>query len=245
MTEQKQPQAGEYWQKDGKRLCVIGTKKNGVPVGETECGNLIPFLPIHDWQHLPDCDSFDWQPEVWPKLYVHCDADCDWCVEQYKVDRIRVHRVTGVEDQPWVAMYSTNIADGTWIKVTEAEALARVKPVESPDDWVTQDRVPSRSGIDQRRYRYSDSTYGEWDDSGCIAWDERRVKMHGATSGSATLELRCRRKDLPPVESPKPVTVRLWRSPGLLSVVAADDPPTIHWQEIKHDGYKFYVEEQR
>ena len=135
MTEQKQPQAGEYWQKEYTRVCVIGTKKNRLTVGETECGTLIPFLPIHDWQHLPDCDSFDWQPEVWPKWYVHCDADWDWCVEQYKVDRIRVHRVTGVEDHPWVAMYSTNIADGTWIKVTEAEALARVTPAEVWPKW--------------------------------------------------------------------------------------------------------------
>ena len=61
----KQPQAGEWWQKDGTRVCVIGTKKkNGLTIGEMQSGNLIPFLPVNDWQHLPDCDSFDWQPEV-------------------------------------------------------------------------------------------------------------------------------------------------------------------------------------
>ena len=240
---EKQPQAGEWWQKEDTRVFIIGTKKNGLTVGETECGNLIPFMSIHGWQHLPECDSFKWQPEVWPKLYVHCDADCDWCVEQYKVDRIRVHRVTGVEDQPWVAMYSTNIADGTWIKVTEAEALARVKPVESPDDWVTQDRVPPRHGIDQ--VQWSDWESSRWIYAGGD-WHLPEVHSYRDEEDDTVLHVRCRRKDLPPVELPKRVTVRLiGRRSGDVRWQELDESFDAHDIEIKHDGYKFYFEVQR
>ena len=203
----KQPQAGEYWQKEYTRVCVVGTKKNGLTVGETECGNLISFMSIHDWQHLPECDSFKWQPEEFCSMcgvnpVIPGTAGCNDCTE-FALDAVRA-------------------------------------PVESPDDWVeiTDPNHEPRDGVDW----FNGGPSGQW-----IIHEPRHVRstLKEYQQSWPMGRFRCRRKDLPPVPSPKPVTVRLWRSPGLLSVVAADDPPTIHWQEIKHDGYKFYVEGQR
>jgi len=69
--------------------------------------------------------------------------------------------------------------------------------IESPDDWVTQDRVPARPGIDDRRYVWNNRTGAtSWDDSAVLCWPHGAV--HGAQINNSTLELRCRRRDLPP-----------------------------------------------
>lgn len=65
-----------------------------------------------------------------------------------------------------------------------------VETIESPDDWVTQDRVPCRPGIDQ--FRSGDG--GAWINP--LSYNH----VHGV--GGA--QLRCRRKDLPPVEEVYP-----------------------------------------
>lgn len=67
----------------------------------------------------------------------------------------------------------------------------------SPDDWVTQDRVPARPGIDERRYRYSDGSCGAWNNSAAMNWS--KPARHGDSGSSAVVELRCRRKDYPNV----------------------------------------------
>jgi hypothetical protein len=69
----KEPQAGEYWQhkihtKD--RAYFIGRTPEGEMVwqceGDTiESGNLDWSL----WQHLPECDSWEWQPDPYPHYY--------------------------------------------------------------------------------------------------------------------------------------------------------------------------------
>jgi hypothetical protein len=179
--------------------------------------------------------------EVWPKWYVHNDPSRDWCVEQFKEDRCRVHRATGVkDDQLWIEMYNVHVNDGTWLKVTEAEALARVtpiEPVESPDDWVTQDRVPARPGIDQRAY--ADGTRVTlWEDAKCLDWD--KPAMHGTKINNTTLEIRCRRKDLPAKQpATKRVPVRLYFRKDDGVVVQADEMPDDRFTEI-HGS--FYVE---
>lgn len=437
MTEQKQPQAGEWWQKEDTRLCIVGTKKNGVTVGEMQSGALIPFMAIHDWQHLPDCDSFDWRPEVWPKWYVPRDRSlsafvkktssvkADFTSQIGTIPNVPIHvddhhwievtesealaRVKPVEVWPkyfvgkhwgpedayvrvdndsypsvWVIqsgkekLHGDNyrqIVDGmkswSWVEVTEDEALARVKPVEvypqywttlfvasdvayvvreeagwycvmktgennrklmsgkfssegrtqitkeqasallspqeSPDDWVeitdpehvrrACDFVKGTTGHPDKwtpcvaTVGYSQAAYPDskircrrkdlpplpspddrtdeyrilGDNERTVSTDERMYQrsqnswskitaMGGWETGMTVKELRTkfkswhdvvvRRKDLPAVESPKRVAVRLWRSPGGLSVVAADDPPTMHWQEIKNDGNGFYFEVQ-
>ena len=60
--------------------------------------------------------------------------------------------------------------------------------------WVTQDRVPARIGIDE--YRYAEYAGGRWfpvHKNGGWEKDWR----HGDANHAGTLDLRCRRKDLP------------------------------------------------
>ena len=64
----KQPQAGEWWQQiDGtKYLCIAKNKHNETiwQVKDSGFRSLVGDYYWKHWQHLPDCDSFDWQPEV-------------------------------------------------------------------------------------------------------------------------------------------------------------------------------------
>jgi len=87
-------------------------------------------------------------------------------------------------------------------------------PKESPDDWVTQDRVEYRKGIDQRRWVCLETkkTVVDWQ------FTENQIAdggpaVHGHCGKTVRLELRCRRKDLPafavpPLPERTPVT--LW-----------------------------------
>ncbi len=72
---------------------------------------------------------------------------------------------------------------------------------ESPDDWVTQDRVRERPGVDQWRFINRDAV-GVWND--CIN-GQSAYGFHGDVDEfGSRLEIRCRRKDLPPLpESPQ------------------------------------------
>lgn len=62
----KQPQAGEWWQADdGSRARIIGVMIDGDVMYETKIGRAYNGgYDWSDWQHLPDCDSFEWKPEV-------------------------------------------------------------------------------------------------------------------------------------------------------------------------------------
>jgi hypothetical protein len=71
---------------------------------------------------------------------------------------------------------------------------------EDPEEWVTQDRVPARPDIDQERWVDNCGTpTGPWD------YSITNYLQHGDTEGTGyRLELRFRRKDLPPLPEPKP-----------------------------------------
>jgi hypothetical protein len=64
--------------------------------------------------------------------------------------------------------------------------------IESPDDWVTQDRVPYRSGVDE--CRWSDSEKWLSGQSGVSTY---RHGQAGPSYGNG-FQIRCRRRDLPP-----------------------------------------------
>jgi hypothetical protein len=88
--------------------------------------------------------------------------------------------------------------------LTEAEAMALLnKPAEDPEEWVTQDRVPARVGIDYQRW-------SDWMDDEAIEVRSGFTSvgmMHGDTKqDEIRLELRCRRKDLPPIQ-PQPAPI--------------------------------------
>ena len=56
----EKPKAGEWWEKEGVRLRVIGEKRNGLTVGEHECGSIDLFRSQDGWNHRPNCTGFDW-----------------------------------------------------------------------------------------------------------------------------------------------------------------------------------------
>ena len=81
---------------------------------------------------------------------------------------------------------------------------------ESPDDWVTQDRVPERVGVDEWRFTYEPYSPSCWVLSGN---GQASYGKHGDKVGVCRLEVRCRRKDLPVVEEaekPKVATVTVY-----------------------------------
>jgi hypothetical protein len=65
----EKPQAGEFWEWSGVRLRIVGTRMNGSIVAEHECGHLEFGCRVFDMKHLPDCNSFEWQPETFPQYY--------------------------------------------------------------------------------------------------------------------------------------------------------------------------------
>jgi len=64
----EKPQAGEFWEWDGVRLRIVGARMNGSIVAEHECGSLEFGCTVVEMKHLPDCRSFDWQPETPPHV---------------------------------------------------------------------------------------------------------------------------------------------------------------------------------
>ncbi len=96
----------------------------------------------------------------------------------------------------------------TWNATTFKHMRRKVEPAEDPEEWVTQDRVPARVGIDERRWIRRDvkttiPDLANWKD--CFeasAWFRDKA-VHGfehPNEPGLFLELRCRRKDLPTAE---------------------------------------------
>ena len=122
----------------------------------------------------------------------------------------------------------------------------RPEPVESPEDWVTQDRVPARPGIDQRAYLHamdSEVDPDGWMDAKEMCWNQ--MPMHGHRVNGMTIQLRCRRKDLPPLppETPNREYAYLWSSwkngrVYMTDISGSFDPKD---RELKHDGTGFYL----
>lgn len=72
-----------------------------------------------------------------------------------------------------------------------------VKELIESSDWVTQDRVPARPGIDERAWLYN-TGLSSWEDANTLCWG--KMPMHGEMGvAGGILQLRCLRKDLPPV----------------------------------------------
>ncbi len=72
------------------------------------------------------------------------------------------------------------------------EGPCEKKPVESPDDWVTQDRVPYRREFDECRWYDYDVWHSNQDVPDCY-----RHGYIGCGALQHKLQVRCRRKDLP------------------------------------------------
>lgn len=284
MAEQvKSPEPGQYWEhvKSKDRAYFIGRAPDGEMVWQCE-GDSVEHGDIDwsDWQHIPGCTGWDWEPETWPRYYVYIgDSTCQWiflelsgyglvpmvwrdgAYHQYHA-KIERHEVESWIDrkiwkeiskaeamklkepaETWPKFYVSNIhsfgyyrcdseyevlhiaPEGTekqqspastlrnkaiWTEVTEAEAKSRVKPVESPDDWVVQDRVPARAGID-RGWWSSDDPPADKSYCWCVLENVGNGMMHGDQNDiGLILSVFCRRRDLPAVPEPAEEFPQYW-----------------------------------
>lgn len=205
--------------------------------------------------------------EKWPKWYVLDEtkgkSHKPWAIERYSETQCRRHGFNQ-HDEPTIEENKFGYKAEMWIEVTESEALARitpqtpekhVEPVESPDDWVTQDRVPDRDYTDEWRWVYKTSVTPWYKTNG------PPHKKHGEIYNGSRFEVRCRRRDLPkpvptrcetcdgkggysdgvsdewytcrdcyeaPVPTVERIPVRLWRehcSGNVLATINQDDEP--------------------
>jgi hypothetical protein len=247
-----QPQQGEWWRtREGKRVYIAavmpGWFTGPYPLrvfsgtAETDSEKYTRDGGYHFdglqsgrdlVEHLPDCTGWDWQPVKYPRYWeTHDRAYYAYMRQDSATDIVLVQR-DGTDYE------NTEVTLADRAELTEAEAMSRIeppKPVESPDDWVTQDRVVPRNNIDLWCWIEAGKTPHEHD------WQKGVSNFHRHKHGdreypscSEILHVRCRRKDLPPVEPPTPKKTRtikfceyiVWDEPGcerLVWVLESDD----------------------
>ena len=146
MAEQKQPQPGEYWRTRGGEIryivgCRPASDNTNWPLVVVDGGGVCaepytaggffdePHIPCDEdlVEHLPDCDGFDWVPEVWPKYFAaiipspgYYKITAGSCVYHAPCGRTQEQGPTGRKH----ILTDPN----TWKEITEAEALSRLKP---------------------------------------------------------------------------------------------------------------------
>ena len=214
MSEKKQPEVGEWWKdlNDDVIVSVKAAARQHSVCFDRNDGKLCLWSIdtfLLDFEHLPDCTGWDWQPEVFPQWRESKNGHIAFV--RIESDSFTPVKIDGTE----CARASRNEYPSSWQGIfnrprltrEQAEALvqkpAPVEPVESPDDWVTQDRVPPRHSIDQ--VQWSNWHRSKWVDA-VGKWEG---EQHGFIDkdDESTLRVRCRRKDLPPMPEPeKPKT---------------------------------------
>lgn len=210
------PEAGQWWASTmGNRVQIVGVKADGMVVFETRGGN---YNDEHIqeitgfWTHMKDCTGWDWQPDTEPEWFDLTPFDehvlrenVDYFLSAIDAGAWKVVRVLDGETVGDIKDCGYTLFR-CLLKDAPPELVAKAKQTESPDDWVTQDRVPARPGIDERQWVQYDGTALGWvpvKKIGC--WSGMK---HGDVIHGDRLELRCRRKDLPPLpEQPKTETV--------------------------------------
>jgi hypothetical protein len=206
---------------------------------------------------------------VWPKWYVARSTQVVFSRHADDTLKVEGQSLPAGTELHWSIADDHRVSSCEWVEITESEALARVTPPEDTSrpknihgtandadesaedpgevfpDWVTQDRVPARNGIDEVR----------WSDWKSDAWipanRNSKPNMHGERiSGvTATLFIRCRRKDLPAKQpATNRVPMRLWVRNDACShdqgaiVIAKPESPDDEMIELMHDADGFYVE---
>jgi hypothetical protein len=132
----------------------------------------------------------------------------------------------GISDPSPFAKPFTNPRSGMGIKK---------EPVESPDDWVVQDRVPVRAGDEIRWSNWTDKNLFYEVREGHNLTDNHRHGFVDPEDG-LTLFVRCRRRDLPAAK-PKRIPVRLyWYDGNIVGRYANAVPTDPSFVEIHSDG---------
>ena len=236
------------------RRFIAGVKLNGDIIIELKSGGTSTLAVdwFKDWTVLPpECDSFDWQPETFPQYWTWqpetfpqywttLDSSASNTAFVKRYDSVRWHTVRRDGSESIDLGLSSDWNPDGRKQITEAEALAlldQFEQAESPDDWVTQDRVPVRIGTDEFAWFWHDKqTLGPWRiASGALDWDNHR---HGQSGINATLHLRCRRKDLPPVPEPvNPATRKVVLTEWYCWDTDGTGISAINWSEHKPRGW--------
>ena len=152
------------------------------------------------------------------------------------------------------------LCGSAWMQAIRSTSVTTPAECEN-DPWVTQDRVPPRKDIDQICWGG-----GDWHSDWHKEWQFENM-MHGDYPRfGGRLNVRCRRRDLPPVEQaqldvigtlsfdpatgeysrtpqPQKTRVRLWIEGPTKMVMCRDKAPYGDWQELHHDSEGFYVEQ--
>lgn len=157
----KTPEPDQYWEhvKSKDRVYFIGRNPEGEMVwqcdGDTvEVGN----LDWSDWQHIPDCTGWDWEFEAFPHYYVGtkwCDGTA-YVVRESETKSYAVGSSGNKFKYDWDGAAKRFVAIGTLVRITEAEAMARLdKPAEQwPKYYATV--------TDSRHYYRCDSADEVW-----------------------------------------------------------------------------------
>jgi hypothetical protein len=235
MSDVKKPIAGEWWEiGSGFRVRVIGRKLDGIFLCEEMSGKVDRFdIKNAHWTHLPDCDSFDWKPEVFPQYWTTLDRQSNSPMATAFIIRTSKHewnlvRKDGVHGTFMGEVSNWSPSGRTQLTKEQAEAL--LLPKESPEDWVVQDLLPARIGIDQFRYPTSGQIrIRDWND--VTPGDRFSSKdFHGKVNSGNALELRCRRKDMerPKAETRTVVIIRwlCWNEDGKERLIHAANRPS-------------------
>ena len=150
MSNVKKPVAGEWWEiESGFRVRVIGRKLDGIFLCEEMGGKVNRFdIKNAHWKHLPDCDSFDWKPEVFPQYVVPKsglfggigDGYCIRRTSPTDYEYVHANRIEPSSSK-WGTTESFDMKSGSWKYVTREEAEALLTPLEVfPQYWTTLDR---------------------------------------------------------------------------------------------------------
>ena len=257
----KEPKAGEWWvdrDEDDYIVLVVGFDHSEDPVTEDKWDDLDAYEMatfLKKFKYEPDCDGFDWvkpEPEVFPQYLIHprgffgdtayllrTSKDCYECIgKDGKSQSVNT----------WVGC-DTYVREGHWLQVTQAEAealLDKPVPIESPDDWVTQDVVVPRNNIDEWAWVIEGKIPRE------SQWERGngnfKYTKHGDKLFNEILHVRCRRKDFPkPPEPAKTrVELRLWvhRFTGEI-VHDGSSVEDTDWLEVLFDstGQMYYLKD--
>ncbi len=202
MSEQKKPQAGEWWEYNGVRIRIVGTLLNGRVVCEYRDGKTATLTQGDWWHHEPRCTSWDWQPEPEPEWFDLTPFDGH--VLRTPIDHVsKGGRFSEVDGLSGATVGFAKRNGYTQFRCLLKDAPPELlKPVESPDDWVditeTHSDMNPRVGVD-------------W------FWNGREFECQQAHDANQTIgefyeatkwHHRCRRRDLPPIPEPKPSTQR-------------------------------------
>jgi hypothetical protein len=175
---------------------------------------LLPVcMSLNGWHHEPECDDWDWIkrpetfPQFWSKHPTNLDPN-DAFIKRVDADHTITVRKDGTHFR-WGYAWLKEKEEPGRTRLTEGEALALLdpQPAEESDDWVVQDRVPARPGIDKERWVDKCGTpTGPWEYSSSI------YRRHGDTEGTDyRVELCCRRSQLPqPKAKTRTITVPKW-----------------------------------